>query len=402
MKKKIFTLLCFCLLAAGTNVAKAEEGKPWNLQWDTVAINRGAIYEGCTNEIVIGVRPGTNRVIKFDMSNVAHDKNGSCYIVDAETNLPFPDSMLVAGTDTTTIFLSYIHKTLGAPDDTKEDGYTGTFGITVNGSFGSYSADKNYTFYNHPTVDFTYTPATPNYRGALSISWKGGIDTVFWSVDNGETWRLRGNDVLTPTEIANLATNSSVHVREPNGCGVIPIFKADSSISSGPARPITFNNVENASIQYAGQNAGQNIQGITYVNSGSSFSFVIVPTGANAELVPVVSTNRTDPSDEIGVVVTPNSDGSYTATIRGIRTPINVSISFTTGTIEAGSSKIWSNNGRLYLTSVKSGKANIYSVNGMLYHTISFSAGETSSIGLPAGIYVISVNNGKGYKVAVQ
>ena len=107
-------------------------------------------------------------------------------------------------------------------------------------------------------------------------------------------------------------------------------------------------------------------------------------------------------SDARGVLWKKNADGSYTYTVRRVQENLTVKLSYTQSNAEVAGTRVWSENGQLYVTAAVSGRANVYNVLGKLNRSLTFSAGETKSVSVPAGIYVVSLNNGKAYKVAVR
>lgn len=388
MKRKKITLLLLVALI-GTSFLKAAEPepKPWNLKWDTIASRN--LYEECVVDSVFKIPAGTNRVVKFEMTDVASDPNGEYYIVNAETGLPFPAEMkLEDATKPTKLSVKFKHKKLSDKAD-KMEGYNGTFSVmvTISGT-PTQTHTVNYRYYNHPTVNITLLST------GVSMNWANGYDSVYWSIDNGQTWFPRSKQWMSSTEIKNLHNKYSIIIKEPNGCGALTIFKQNAGSGPGLARPIMIENGTDAKTDYP---AGEFI----YVTSGSDFTFTITPKGNH---VPVISTSRNNTlPDKDGIMIRDNKNGSYTVTIIKVQELLNIKITYAdNANIKADNNNVWSNNGMLYISSATSGNAKVYNVLGALNRMITFSAGETISLPLPTGIYVVSMNNGKAYKVAVR
>jgi len=98
-----------------------------------------------------------------------------------------------------------------------------------------------------------------------------------------------------------------------------------------------------------------------------------------------------------------NGDGTYTFRVRRVQENLAITLEYTTdANVETVGARVWSENGQLYMTAATAGRANVYNVLGKLNRSVTLSAGETKSVSVPAGIYVVSMNNGKAYKVAVH
>ncbi|MDR2470058.1 MAG: T9SS type A sorting domain-containing protein, partial [Tannerella sp.] len=70
---------------------------------------------------------------------------------------------------------------------------------------------------------------------------------------------------------------------------------------------------------------------------------------------------------------------------------------------QATATKVWAHGGTLYIAASTSGTAYVYNVSGQLVKTLHATSlhGETVSIPLPRGVYVVVVE-GKTYKVIIQ
>jgi hypothetical protein len=139
------------------------------------------------------------------------------------------------------------------------------------------------------------------------------------------------------------------------------------------------------------------------VPSGSDYSILLTPIDELYKmLTPQVRSNRTQVADAEGIVVTPNGDGTYTILIKGIQEPVDLTVDFTQAAGTVDDTKLWSAGNRLYIHAVHSGEARVYSVTGVLVKGLTVVADETYTTTLPAGIYLVVLDNGKVYKVVLK
>ncbi|MDR2918054.1 MAG: InlB B-repeat-containing protein [Tannerella sp.] len=147
------------------------------------------------------------------------------------------------------------------------------------------------------------------------------------------------------------------------------------------------------------------LPGAYQITSGDDFTFTLIPGSTNAHLIPVLKTGRKLTGGEEALGVTwervKNADGSYSITIKRIQETVTVSIEFvnddTSNEITKGT-HVWAANGNIYMTATHNGNAAIYHISGSLVTTIPVRAGETSSIPLAPGYYVVVLNR-TAYKV---
>jgi hypothetical protein len=139
------------------------------------------------------------------------------------------------------------------------------------------------------------------------------------------------------------------------------------------------------------------------IPSGSDFSILLTPVDELYKMLrPQVKSNRILVADAEGIIVTPNGDGTYTILIKGIREAVDLTVDFTQATGTVDDTKLWSAGNRLYIHAVHSGEARVYSVTGVLVKGLTVVADETYSTTLPAGIYLVVLDNGKVYKVVLK
>lgn len=250
-------------------------------------------------------------------------------------------------------------------------------------------------------------PDNPQYQ-----KWVAG---AYFSVDEGKTWHeaKKPGFKLNKQQISELPEGFQLLVKLPgyvkpyavlNVIGTVTPYDPTNpetrptpnpSIRPDYTRQITVNNSTDAELIPAQQ--------FYDVPSGKDFDFTIRPAAGK---VPKVTTSRNDKTpDNLGVKIEPSKKeaGAYDVKIRKVREELTVTITYEgNSNVEAAGTRVWGENGQLYIMSSAAGRANVYNVLGKLNRSVTLSAGETKSVSVPAGIYVVSMNNGKAYKVAVR
>lgn len=135
------------------------------------------------------------------------------------------------------------------------------------------------------------------------------------------------------------------------------------------------------------------IAGIYEVEAWSSFRFYLTLDKEYDLSEPVVTTDR-------GETITPrSSDGAYI--IKYIRQPVEIYIDnivknpdpVANETIKTVQSKVWTKEGYLHIISATTGQLYIYTVEGRLQKIHPVTTGETITIPLPEGFYIIRIGN---------
>ena len=160
-------------------------------------------------------------------------------------------------------------------------------------------------------------------------------------------------------------------------------------------RQVTLPEVEGASSRPS--------EGVHYVKSRENFTFTLTPhEGYTLEHL-TVKTNTWRDLEPGGVTLTPNGDGSLTVTIRYVNSSIHLDVSAAVPLSNASvaTTDVWAHGGRLYIAASQSGTAHIYNVTGTRTKAVHCTAGQTESVSLPAGAYIVQAG-GKTYKVFVQ
>lgn len=389
------------------------------------------------------------------------DEQGRHYIVEAGTAKVYPEADTVRlpdSKDSTVIPMTIVHYALspGDHDENHYDGYGGRIQIEVkmskiwNATTNAYddfttmpaalepSTYFDYQYFKLPgiTAKSRYRRPAPMDSGIFEVYWDGALINPIWqdgfnehqmsgtggdivypayySFDGGQTWTgaMKGGFKLNKQQIADLPSEFSLMVRLPGGIKY-SVLNAVGIITppdpTGPNRPtpenpairpdytrqITVNNSTDAVLIPAQQ--------FYDVPSGNDFVFTIRPAAGK---VPKVTTSRNNKTpDNLGVEIKPSTKepGGYDVRIRKVREELTVTVTYEgNSNVEAAATRVWGENGQLYIMSSATGRANVYNVLGKLNRSVTLSAGETKSVSVPAGIYVVSMNNGKAYKVAVR
>jgi hypothetical protein len=137
--------------------------------------------------------------------------------------------------------------------------------------------------------------------------------------------------------------------------------------------------------------------GTYYVPSGEDFVFTVIPSASQSSLEPDITDSRT-PSI---VEYTKNDDGTWTVRVKYVQNNIALTLKMSVGNEAIDGNAVWSSGRQLYITSVTGGEARIYGITGALAKAVAVAVGETQSVSLPAGVYVV-VLGGKTYKAIVK
>jgi hypothetical protein len=152
------------------------------------------------------------------------------------------------------------------------------------------------------------------------------------------------------------------------------------------------------------------------VMSGSNLVLTLTPRPSLPEgYAPRVTTNRTIYADKYpsGIKITANDDGTYSVQIAYIIEETVITIAAVSPSSGDGPTandspaaadvpQVWGYGGRLYIRSATPGRAAVYNLSGQQVKSLPFAAGETLSHPLPAGIYVVRLDDGKSYKVVLH
>ena len=419
------------------------------------------IYEDCPVHVdsLFYIRPGTKRTLKvlghrfldedFDITDplipgLPKDHLGRHYLTNTETGRPFSefDEIELPASDVDTYFpISFVHHPLTEGDPVYKDGYSVAIYFTQKVDGDEYVQAFAYQYFQKPTVTgFSYQRPGPGFAGQFTMTFQGelvqpenrvGYDTIRWvnsiskardwtnfkkytagayySLDDGETWCEATDKTvnLTQSQVENLPEVVNVKMRLPGGCGsFFPVgAEYDPNDPSRGRRPdvpfsitrqITLNNETGD----ASSTLLEPLKQIYDVATGKDFTLTVRPTGNN---VPTLTTSRNGRlSDEIGVKTEVLPDGAYRFTIRKVQENLTVTLKYTVSNAEVDGTRVWGEDGTLCITSAAAGHANIYNALGRFENSLTLSAGETRRLSMPAGIYIVKLDNGRAYKAAVR
>jgi hypothetical protein len=365
------------------------QGNPpgWDPAWDDASY----VYAGDTYDLTFTIVPSSTsaRDVTFELDPSLRD-----YVtVPGKENLPKGDSV---------VSLTYTVKRM---DPSKEGYVAGDLEATVDGVTGSLNMNKNYL---NPLVlgqnlQIRYIPAAPFFEPQLNMTIQNGTKRLYrYSLDGGVTYS-------DATSEDTIQIKVSVHsefliLKESNSHSYIIYYfpsGTGESEANAIAREVTLPRVAGLTTNPP---AGRH-----YAKSATDFTFTVFPDAplADGDLLEV-KTDRTLPAGETDTEVTPNDDGTYTATVKRVVSRLSISIRI----VKAGDdvtgngaglngSSVWSYGGVLYIASTGNGVASVYNFAGRLVKTVPFAAGRTVSADLPAGLYVVVVN-GKTCKVLIK
>jgi hypothetical protein len=347
----------------------------------TVQISK-SWYEGCPQTLVLTFAAAAgNRQLTIEYRDLAKD-----YVVSPDGSVAPTTLTVPAGQTSREISL----QSLRVPASV--EGETGEIIFTLAGA--SLPTLTGLRFYNRPIEDdIIYIPPTTLYPGYLTLL-DGGSPYLQYSLDDGLSWRNAWTTATT-TDLMNLG--AEISFREPDGCYEVSIPAANAPVNYNVQRQITLPVITDIATDPAGGQAYR-------VRSGEDFVFRLTPAGQYAGMLPEVSAGRRTVPDSVGVIVTPNGDGSFEVRIRAVRETVDISIRMTSDLSSANAtvnaSSVWATGGQLYIAAVHSGEAYVYTLTGVLVRTISVEAGQTHRTPLAPGFYIVAFGDGSKFKVS--
>ena len=421
------------------------------------------IYEDCPVHVdsLFYIRPGTKRTLKVEghrfldenfqpdgplIPGLPKDHLGRHYLTNTETGKPFSefDEIELPASDDDTYFpISFVHHPLTEGDPVYKDGYGVeiSFIATIDGVEQPFHGILRYQYFQKPTVtNFSYQRPGPGFTGQFTMTFQGelvkpenrvGYDTIrrinsiseardwtnfkkytagaYYSLDDGETWCEATDKTvnLTQSQVENLPEVVNVKMRLPGGCGsFFPVGAeyAPNDPSRGRRPDVPFSITRQITLNNETGDASSTLleplKQIYDVATGKDFTLTVRPTGNN---VPTLTTSRNGRlSDEIGVKTEVLPDGAYRFTIRKVQENLTVTLKYTVSNAEVDGTRVWGEDGTLCITSAAAGRANIYNALGRFENSLTLSAGETRRLSMPAGVYIVKLDNGRAYKAAVR
>lgn len=401
------------------------------------------IYQNCPVHIdtAFYVPAGTKRQVVF--KDMPKDHEGKHYFVNKETGKVFSEFDpidLPDATQPTAFPMTFEHYAITPGDPVYKDGYEGAIiaETKINGATVKYDTIR-YQYFQHPTATLDYQKPGPRFAGkfelrisgellkpeyyvgyepktASSIKSEANARTLsnfnkytagaYFSIDNGATWikATPKGFTLETAQIEELPNEVTVLMRLPYGCESFILASSDGNGSHGNlpktpfdiTRQITLNNETGD----ASPTLVEPLKQYYDVKSGSDFVLTVRPSGNN---VPTLTTSRNGHlSDAIGVKTEVLPDGAYRFTVRKVKENLTLTLKYTVGNAEVDGTRVWGEAGNLCITSAATSRTNVYNALGRLTNSLTLSAGETRRLPMTAGIYIVTLNNGRAYKAAVR
>lgn len=347
-------------------------------------------YQGCENILQLDFIPSTsNRTVE-----VWSEGTGAAYVFDPASKQYFKNKVtynLPAGKSVITLRYDL--------DVDVKDASLVTFVYQISG--GTEERTDVYTLYAKPEIKLIkYHPTTVLFNGILDISITNGSYYIQRSLDNGQSWQFARDTIsgellpFSQSQIAEFNLGDSILFRQPNGCGYEKLIVGHPGENDPPVRTITMPSINEAICNVP--------EGSYSIKSGDNFTFTITPTGSNIGKTLHVTTSRTLVPDSEGVSMIENQDGSFTVTILHIREEVIVTIDFATGTESIiGNVVIWSYANHLYIHSTETADVFVYTISGLLVKKVRPVAGETVTLLLSKGLYVVK-SHGKTHKIIIS
>lgn len=226
----------------------------------------------------------------------------------------------------------------------------------------------------------TNTPVTKGTELTISATPDEGYELVSLKVNDADF--SSGNIYIIESDMEIKASFSKIQEPEPTP-DPDPVPDPDPT-------PTVFHSVTLPQVEGATTDP---IAGSYEVEAWSSFRFYLTLDKEYDLSEPVVTTDR-------GETITPrSSDGAYI--IKYIRQPVEIYIDniiknpdpVANETIKTDQSKVWTKEGNLHIVSATTGQLYIYTVEGKLQKKQPVITGETVTIPLPEGFYIIRIDN---------
>ena len=405
------------------------------------------IYQNCPVQIdtAFKVPAGTKRQVIF--KDMPKDEQGQHYIMNRLTGRVFSEFDpvdLPDATEPTPFPMLFEHYALSPGDPVYEDGYHGAIiaEIKINGTVVRTDTIK-YQYFQRPTATLNFEAPGPMVAGKFELTFHGeliqpdnyvgfnpkaavyNINTedkarnldnfkeytagAYYSLHEGATWIPAPTKTikLTQSQIDELPDEINVWVRLPYGCSAfIPLSPSGDSLRRPRKRlPDVIPNItrEITLSNETGDLSPTLVEPLRQyydVPTGKDFVLTVRPTGNN---VPTLTTSRDGHiPDATGVITEVLPDGAYRFTVRKVQENLTVTLKYTVSNAEVDGTRVWGEEGTLCITSADAGRASVYNALGHLVNSLTLSAGETRRLNMPAGVYIVTFDNGRAYKAAVR
>lgn len=264
---------------------------------------------------------------------------------------------------------------------------------------GGNSDTLKHQLFNRVGWNVRYRPVTEVDKGVLNLNLVGGSNKIFYSLDNGDTWKFArdtasGKELsFSNWELLSLADEFDILLKEPRSCWYDTIHINTGNGSVNIQRYIDIPEVTGMSTE---PKAGR-----YYVESHKNFTFYTTFYGEslNIKAIGYYSKNILDLDSQ----AEPQADGSFKYTIPKVTEPWTVFIDYDTNNgvnnQEIAGEKIWTDGNMLHINSQETCLINIYTLSGTLYKQTEVSGSK--AIQLPTGLYIVTLHN-KQYKVIIK
>ena len=405
------------------------------------------IYQNCPVQIdtAFKVPAGIKRQVIF--KDMPKDEQGQHYIMNRLTGRVFSEFDpvdLPDATEPTPFPMLFEHYALSPGDPVYEDGYHGAIvaEIKINGTVVRTDTIK-YQYFQRPTATLNFEAPGPMVAGKFELTFHGeliqsenyvgfnpkaavyDINTeekarnldnfkeytagAYYSLDEGAIWIPAPTKTikLTQSQIDELPDEINVWVRLPYGCSAfIPLSPSGDSLRRPRKRlPDVIPNItrEITLSNETGDLSPTLVEPLWQyydVPTGKDFVLTVRPSGNN---IPTLTTSRDGHiPDATGVITEVLPDGAYRFTVRKVQENLTVTLKYTVSNAEVDGTRVWGEDGTLCITSAAAGRANIYNALGRFENSLTLSAGETRRLNMPAGVYIVTFDNGRAYKAAVR
>lgn len=145
-------------------------------------------------------------------------------------------------------------------------------------------------------------------------------------------------------------------------------------------------------------------KGIHYIKRHEDFKLLLTPLPEyNLKNIKIQTGDPLRDKDGAGIKYDYRPDGSVLVTIIKVMRPITIEISGVTVANEIVDEhiKVWTNENMLHIETDKPMNVSIYTIAGQLYKKMKLPAGKTEH-SLPSGIYIVTFNGNRQYKVFVN
>jgi hypothetical protein len=268
-----------------------------------------------------------------------------------------------------------------------------------DGSYGIAYTTTALTPFDALEATPSFIPPSTGFEGSVDLGISGGSDSTRVYLPWKEKWVLPTYTWTQADKFAIFESDAYILIKDPNtGSSALTIYGPNNRGGNPGGTPVPNHGVTLESHANLEVNAGK------HWSTNQSFTFnVRIPESLENELV-------LDIVGWIDGLEVPSSarweaisigNNLLNVLVSNITTDIRISIRFTTSIKEVDVPSIWSSDNTLTITSSAAGLAKIYSIRGSLVKEFAYREGSTS-ITLPAGIYIVTLHNGSNNKIIIK